>query len=197
MQTSSLGAMENRAYRLVVDHGLFDVLIGAFLIAMGLMLHADLDYMPVVVFFVGVAGLQQGRRRLIEPRAGHVRLNAERMARLKAWRWLTMLALVVAVFGVLAMQGLGWIDLPLNARPLVVAGCIALALALAAWLFGIYRWLVFAALVLAGGVIEWRFDLAYGVSWYFSGGLVVLAGLALVLRFVRNHPADDGGPHGS
>lgn len=197
MQTSSLDALEKRAYRRVVDHGVFDVLIGAFLVAIGLMLHADLDYMPAIVFFVGVVAFEQARQRLIEPRIGHVRLRAERRARLKTWRWLTLLALVAAVFGVLAMRGLGWIDYPDNTRPLVVTGCFALPLALAAWLFGIHRWFVYAAIILAGGVIEWRFGLAFGTSWYFSGGLVVVAGLLLVLRFVRKHPADDGGSHGA
>ncbi len=196
---SSLGQLdqlEQGSYRQVVDHGMFDVLIGAFLVAIGLMLHADLDYMPVVVFFIGVVALEQARRRLIEPRIGHVRLRAERRAKLKAWRWLTLLALVAAVFGVIGMQGLGWIHFPDNARSLLVTGCIALPLALAAWLFGIHRWFVFAAVVLAGGIIEWRFGWPYGASWYFSGGLVVVAGLLLVLRFIRNHPADSGGSHG-
>lgn len=197
MQTSSLDGLKNRAYRTAMDHGLLDVLIGAFLVAIGLMLHADLDYMPVVVFFVGVVAFEQANRRLIEPRIGHVRLLAEHRAQLKAWRWLTMLALVIAVFGVVAMRGLGWIDYPDNARSLVVTGCLALPLALAAWLFGIHRWFVYAAIVFAGGIIEWRFGLAYGASWYFSGGLIVVAGLALVLRFVHRHPADDGGSHGS
>jgi len=197
MQISNLDALEQRAYRTVVDHGLFDVVIGAFLVAIGLMLHADLDYMPEVVFFIGVVALEQARRRLIEPRIGHVRLRAERRARLKAWRWLTLLALVVAVLGVFALRGLGWIDYPDNARPLVVTGCFALPLALAAWLFGFRRWSVYAATVFAGGIIEWRFSLPYGSSWYFSGGLVVVAGLALLLRFVREHPANDGGSHGA
>ncbi len=193
---SRLHQLEHSSYRNHIDHGLLDVVIGAFLIAIGLMLHADLDYMPVIIFFVGVFALEQARRRLIEPRIGHVRLKAERMARLKAWRWLTLLALVAAVFGALALRGLDWIDFPDNARPLVVTGCLALPLALAAWLFDIYRWFVYAAIVFGGGVIEWRVGLAYGTSWYFSGGLIVVAGLALTLRFVRKHPADDGGSHG-
>ena len=63
--------------------------------------------------------LKEARRRLIEPRIGHVRLKAERRTRLKAWRWLTLLALVVAVFGVLALNALGRIDFPDSARVLV------------------------------------------------------------------------------
>jgi len=192
-----LERLERSVYRSQVDHGLFDILIGAFLVAIGLMLHADLDYMPVVVFLIGVYALKAARQRLIEPRIGRVRLKAERRARLKAWRWLTLLAMVVAVFGVLALSGLGWIDYPDSARSLVVTGCIALPLALAAGLFDIHRWFVHAAIVFAGGLVEWQFALAYGSSWYVSGGLIVLAGLALVLRFIRRHPADDGGSHGS
>ena len=195
--TGRLDRLERSAYRGRIDHGVFDVVIGAFLIAIGLMLHADLNYMPAIVFFVGVVAFQQALQRLIEPRIGHVRLLAERRARLTAWRWLTLSALVAAVFGVVAMRGLGWIDYPDNARPLVVTGCLALPLALAARLFGIRRWFVYAAAVLAGGVIEWRFGLAYGASWYFSGGLIAVAGLVLMLRFVRKHPAEDGGAHGS
>ena len=195
--TGRLHQLELSTYRSQIDHGLFDVVIGAFLVAIGLMLHADLDYMPAIVFFVGVVAIGQARQRLIEPRIGHVRLAAERQARLKAWRWLTLLALVATVFGVLAMSGLGWIDFPANARPLVVTGCFALPLALAAWLLDIRRWFAYAVIIVAGGIIEWRFGLIYGASWYFSGGLIVVVGLVLVLQFVRKHPVDDGGSHGA
>ncbi|MDT8409283.1 MAG: hypothetical protein RQ741_06765 [Wenzhouxiangellaceae bacterium] len=195
--TGHLDQLERSAYRSRIDHGLFDVFIGAFLVAIGLMLHADLDYMPVIVFFVGVLAFEQAQRRLIEPRIGHVRLRAERRAQLKAWRWLTLLALVAAVFGIIAMRALGWIDYPANARPLVVTGCFALPLALAASLFGIRRWFIHAGIVVVGGVIEWRFGLAYGASWYFSGSLIVVTGLVLVRRFVRQHPAEDGASHGA
>ena len=121
----SLERLEHSIYRSQVDHGLLDILMGAFLIAIGLMLHADLDYMPVVVFFVGMFALKEARRRLIEPRIGHVRLKAERRARLKAWRWLTLLALVVAVFGVLALSA-AWAGstIPTAHGCLVVTGCL-------------------------------------------------------------------------
>ena len=158
----SLERLEHSIYRSQVDHGLLDILMGIFLIAIGLMLHADLDYMPVVVFFVGVFALKEARRRLIEPRIGRVRLKAERRARLKAWRWLTLLAMVVAVFGVLALSALGRIDFPDSAGVLVVTSCFALPLALSAWLFGIHRWFVYAAAVLAGCL--WNGDSAWALA---------------------------------
>ncbi|MCA1780240.1 MAG: hypothetical protein LC637_12920 [Xanthomonadaceae bacterium] len=194
---SMLGQLESRSYRLSVDHGLIDILVGAVLIAFGLMLHADLDYMPVIVFFIGAIAYPQARRRLIEPRIGHVRLHADRVARLQTRKWLTFGVLLIAIFGVLALRGLGWIDYPKSAAPLIVTGCFALALAVAAWLFGIRRGFAWAAIVLAGGLIEWRFGLDYGLSWYFSGGLVVLAGLLMLARFMRANPPDTGEPNGA
>ena len=180
-----LGRLESRSYRLSVDHGLIDILIGAVLIAFGLMLHADLDYMPVIVFFIGAIAYPRARRRLIEPRIGHVRLHEDRVARLKTWKWLTFGVLLIGIFGVLTLRGLGWIDYPENVAPLIVTGCFALALAVAAWLFGIRRGFAWAAILFAGGLAEWRFGLDYGVSWYFSGGLVVLAGLLMLVHFMR------------
>ena len=194
---SMLGRLESRSYRLSVDHGLIDILIGAVLIAFGLMLHADLDYMPVIVFFIGVVAYPRAQRRLIEPRIGHVRLHVDRVARLKTWKWLTFGVLLTTVFGVLALRGLGWIDYPENAAPLIVTGCFALALAVAAWLFGIRRGFAWAAILLTGGLIEWRFDLDYGLSWYFSGGLIVLAGLLMLVRFMRANPPDAGDSDGT
>jgi len=188
---------ESRSYRLSVDHGLIDTLIGAMLIAFGLMLHADLDYMPVIVFFIGAIAYPRARRRLIEPRIGHVRLHADRVARLKTWKWLTFGVLLIVVFGILALRGLGWIDYPENAAPLIVTGCFALALAVAAWLFGIRRRFAWAAILLAGGLIEWRFGLSHGLSWYFSGGLVVLAGMLMLTRFLRANAPDPGEPDGA
>jgi len=186
-----LDRLERAAYRSRIDHGLIDIVIGAWLVAIGLMLHADLDYMPVVTFFIGVLAYREAFGRLIEPRIGHVRLRADRVARIKAWKWLTLGAMVAAVFGVLALRGLGWIEYPASVRPLVVTACFALPLALAAGLFGIRRWFAYAAVLLAGGALEARAGLGYGASWYFSGGLVVLAGGLLLARFLRAHPAGD------
>ena len=197
MTSATLETLEQRAYRLSVDHGLIDILIGAVLIAFGLMLHADLDYMPVIVFFIGVVAYPRARRRLIEPRIGHVRLHEDRVARLKTWKWLTFGILLIAVFGVLAPRGLGWIDYPKSAAPLIVNGCFALALAVAAWLFGISRAYAWAAVLFAGGLAEWRFGLDYGLSWYFSGGLVVLAGLLMLARFIRANPPAAGDSDGA
>ncbi|MEX2500418.1 MAG: hypothetical protein WD397_16245 [Wenzhouxiangellaceae bacterium] len=194
---AQLDQLEQRAYRRVVDHGALDVWIGAALVTVGLMLHADLDYMPAIAFFVGALAFEQIRRRLIESRIGHVRLRADRMARLKTWRWLTLTALIVAVFGVVALRSLGWIDYPNSAGPLIVTGCLALPLALAGGLFGIRRWFVYAAVVFTGGVCEAWLDLAYGSSFYFSGGLVVSAGLVLLVRFVRCNPSGNGNSDGA
>ena len=187
-----LGRLESRSYRLSVDHGLIDILIGAVLIAFGLMLHADLDYMPVIVFFIGAIAYPRAWRRLIEPRIGHVRLHEDRVARLKTWKWLTFGVLLIGIFGVLTLRGLGWIDYPENVAPLIVTGCFALALAVAAWLFGIRRGFAWAAILLAGGLIEWRFGLSHGLSWYFSGGLVVLAGLLMLARFMHANRPEAG-----
>ena len=194
---STLGRLESRSYHLSVDHGLIDILIGAVLIAFGLMLHADLDYMPVIVFFLGAIAYPRARRRLIEPRIGHVRLHADRVARLKPWTWLAFGVLLIGIFGVLTLRGLGWIDYPENVAPLIVTGCFALALAVAAWLFGIRRGFAWAAILFAGGLAEWRFGLDYGVSWYFSGGLVVLAGLLMLARFMRANPPESGESDGA
>jgi len=183
--------LEQSAYRSQIDHGLIDLVIGAWLVAVGLMLHADLDYMPVVVFCIGVLAYREAFVRLIEPRIGHVRLRADRIERIQGWKWITLGALVAAVFGVLALRALGWIDWPASIRPLVVTGCFALPLALAAWLFGIRRWWLYAAVLLAGGAVEAPAGLDYGASWYFSGGLVVLAGGLQLARFLRAHPAGD------
>lgn len=187
-----LRQLESRSYRLSVDHGLIDILIGALLIAFGLMLHADLDYMPVIVFFMGAIAYPRARRRLIEPRIGHVRLHEHRVARLKNWKWLTFGILLIAVFGILALRGLGWIDYPESVATLIVTGCFTVALTVAAWLFGIRRGFAWAAILFAGGLAEWRFDLDYGVSWYFSGGLVLLAGLQMLARFLRANPPAAG-----
>ena len=184
-----LDRLEQSAYRSRIDHGLIDLVIGALLVAIGLMLHADLDYMPVVVFFVGVIAYREAGRRLIEPRIGHVRLHSDRLARIKFWQWVTLGALVTAVFGVLALRGLGWIDYPAGLRPLVVTGCFALPLALAARLFGIRRGWLYAAVLLAGGALEARAGLGYGTSWYISGGFVVLSGGLMLARLLRAHPA--------
>jgi len=187
-----LDRLEQAAYRSRVDHGLIDLVIGALLVAIGLMLHADLDYMPVVVFFIGVLAYREAGRRLIEPRIGHVRLRADRVERIQAWKWITLGALVMAVFGVLALRGLGWIAWPASLRPLVVTGCFALPLGLAAWLFGIRRWWLYAAVLLAGGAAETPAGLGYGTSWYFGGGFVMLAGGLLLARFLRAHPVGGG-----
>lgn len=173
--------LERALYRNVVDDGVWDTVLGAWLLAIGGSIAAG---MPVVGHLVGGTAFPIGymATRRTARRAGHVRFSAARVRRIRRARLVVPAAIVVLLFGFLA-AGPRLPDLAKAA--LFLAG----ALSIGASLFDISRFHVYAIVILAaaGGVI------ASGRRWELTlivaGGLILTSGLIVLTRFLRRFPS--------
>lgn len=191
MQNAHLSELERRAYRSVVDDGLLDILLGIFLLLMGLDLGGEfLEHLPWGFFGASPFVWKALRKRLIEPRTGHVQLHPSRVSRIKRGK-LAVMALVslyaLALFAVVISVG----SLPAqlsNVRALVFAAVLGSTIAMAGFLLEMRRWIGYAAIIVVAGVLEHVAGHAARSSIVISGSAVLALGFILLVGFLYRHP---------
>ena len=184
--TNELADLEHRTYRTAADDGLADVLLGAFLVVLGLAVGEDIPYGGLLGGLAGslaVTGWISLRRTFIEPRVGYVRLapTRSRRVRLAACLGAVAMALVIAV-GIAFTDGGPatdtWFPGLVFAVPIAVAGYYA----------ELNRWYWYAAAIM----VERFVDSLSGrpVDWLFwpSGAIIAMVGTVMLLRFLRRYP---------
>lgn len=200
-QPISLKEAERKAYRAVTDDGLWDVLLGCFvlLFALAPLLSESLGDFWSSMIFLPFWGLVYGaitllRRNVVAPRVGRATLRPSRRARLDK---LTRLLLAINVL-VLA----GGVVVALNAArvPGLVAAALLgmgllIAFTLAAYLLDFPRFFIYGLLLgLSPLVGEWLFVNGYAshhgypVTFGVTAAVMILTGLVVFLRLVRANP---------
>jgi len=190
MHTPDLTKLEQQTYRLVVDDGLLDVLIGLFIASFGFVVATDLDVMPVVVTVIAYPLWQSLRQRFVEPRVGYVRLHAERRAKMKHGKHVALLLFLGIVFAgdALLDYGTTWVADLRDLRIMLVVSAIGLPLAAVGVLLDVRRWLIYAMLLIVAGGVEYASGALYGLSLFVMGGAVVIGGFLLLTTFLDQHP---------
>lgn len=187
---AELTDLERRTYRAAVDDGLADVLLGAFLVVLGVVLTLDVRYAGL---FGGLAGaLAVGswrglRSTIAEPRVGYVRLQPARSRRIRLGQCFAVVAMALVIAAGLWFADGGratdtWLPGLVFAIPVAVAGYFA----------ELDRWYFYAAAImverlldsLGGGPVDWLF--------WPSGALIAVAGSILLLRFLQRYPRRPG-----
>jgi len=183
-----LRKLERALYRTVVDGGVWDMVLGAWLLAIGGTIAAGVPPVAHVVggatFPIGYMFAQRTARR-----AGHVQFNAERTRRLRRAR---VVAPVTAI-ALLASLVLAGPLLP----DLVKAGILLAApLSIAAYLFDIPRFHVYAILILlavAGVLVR---GLRGELALIVAGTTILICGLVVLTRFLHKYPNIADTSHG-
>ena len=185
----SLAELERRTYRTEVDDGLWDLLLGLFLLVLGFSFVTGLPgWLPILIVAFGCAVRRLVRTWLIEPRIGLVRLSPDRMVSLNRGVWVLAgaIALLLAGFLWVASVDTGtWHD----ERRLGGVGLtllLAIPIAVAAYWFEIRRFYAYAGLV--------AFVLTLGVisghpAWAIlvSGAAIVPSGGVVLARFLGRY----------
>jgi len=200
MQTSSLDALEKRAYRTAVDHGFFDLLLAAavavFTLVFTVWTWSVLALFPLLMGKQWLLGVFN--RKVVEPRVGHVRLGQVRLEQISTARKATALAF----FG-LAFVGarLGELVAPLvTAAPLVwladtpqfqMAIIAGVGTAVAGWLFELPRFMSYGLVILLGPLLAAVAGLPAGTGWAVATLIVGAAGCRVLIRFLRDNPEAD------
>jgi hypothetical protein len=200
-QPISLKEAERKAYRAVADDGLWDVLLGCFvlLFALAPLLSESLgDFWSSMVFlpFWGLVylGIWLLRRRVLAPRIGRATLGRVRRARLdKLTRVLLAINVLALVVGVVV--ALNAASVPGLLVALLLGMALLIAFSFAAYLLDFPRFYVYGLLLgLSPLVGEWLFVNGYAshhgypVTFGFTAAVMIVTGLVVFLRLVRANP---------
>ncbi|MBU1049059.1 hypothetical protein KKG90_03430 [Candidatus Bipolaricaulota bacterium] len=191
----SLRELEKKAWLRTFEHGLWDIGIGSMFLTFGLSILADFAAFAGIWIVVLMPALRESGRRLVIPRIGHVQFR-ERRKRAKGR--LTGVLTGTTVMGVLFFAFFMWLfrgDTPVWAQwianhfvifiGLIWGGALVITGKLVNFprLYG-YGVLVFGSLIITDSFAGYHL----GISLSLVGGLILLIGIALLLRFMRRYP---------
>lgn len=150
MTSTNLEKLERAAFRTSVDHGFFDLLLGAILVALTLaMLLSPWIALVVIAFVIAKRPLLKAfNRRVVEPRVGYVRLSSMRLDQISNARKAAALAFFGIAFIIHRLEETArpfvWLD---DHAPMQIALIAAITIATAGWLFQLRRFMFYAVVV--------------------------------------------------
>ncbi len=195
-----LRSIERKAYLTYFQDGLWDILVGLLSVGWGLMIVVDISVNGGILFpvlYVMVLGV---KRLITYPRIGYVKfLNARRrltknmavgLAVLISLTLITVLLLFL-VRGGIRLAFLTWLN-DYFAEPslLIMAAVLAIMIIVIAYIYRINRWYFYALLTMIGFSVgalgQTEFSMSLPIT--LSGTVVVLSGLVVLIRFLRQYP---------
>ncbi len=203
----NLNEIERKAFRSTYQDGLWDIYIGGIVMSLAIFIYrpesgytVSNTLLAITVFGLAYLIFWAGKKFITMPRMGQVRFGPARKR--KKTTLAIMLAVVILIqVGVIGLTGLGWLDAGLGAKVnaalagrdlerLVVALLGALfvgpSLVLIAYFNDFPRGYYIAVLAsLAVFLMIWTNQPIYPVV---LGGLIVLPGLVLFIRFLQKYP---------
>jgi len=190
MDTDDVAALERNSYR-TMDDGLWDLLLGAFLLSFPLGDHFDVPFLPSIVGVLAVTSWKTLRASLSEPRVGFVRLHPARRARLRNAQCMVAIVFALVIAALLGLQALGRsgaFQAPALFRPLAAGLAIAIPLGVSAWLFDVRRMFLYAVVIVVACATG-RPIVGFGIA----GAVIAASGVAVMLAFRRRYPVTQHG----
>jgi hypothetical protein len=185
--------IERQVYLSYSEDGLVDIAIGAVITAWGLMLIMEPTGLIGLLGLLGLGIWYIGKRLITIPRIGVIEPGPKMERRLTNLAvFLVVLGIVVFV-GILLSRAAG--SLVISDYSLAILGLVlAFGVAILAYLLNatrIYFYAVILIVSFAGGEILAKsttaFD-AFALSVILGGGLIVLSGIVVLVRFLRKYP---------
>jgi len=179
--------IQRMVYMTFFRDGLWDVVLGLFLLGWGFTILFDVPWLPsatFVAFFWIALGLKQ---RITYPRIGYAKPAEQRkqMSRIVIAGAVTLL-LGIMVFLITITSGMP--QFLQNYFEFLFGSMIAIAIALIAYWWRIYRWYLYAGMVFLFFVFNQWSDLSFSLSFIMPGGIFTLCGLNILYRFLRKYP---------
>jgi len=192
-----LRELEQKVFRSYFKDGLWDIYGALILLGFGLTIFTGSIYLMLAFTTVAVI-LLLFRRRILMPRLGQVNFSPGRQAKTKRSRiiataTLTVTMLLGVVFFILysANNMPRWLDIWM-ADYFVAAfgGVLALVVAVAAYVVGVWRYYVYAAVVFIAYFVAnmLRPNDMESIPVIVAGGIVFISGLIILIRFLRKYP---------
>ena len=189
--------LEQKVFRSYFKDGLWDIYGALILLGFSLSIVTDWDYLMLVFAVVAVV-LLVFRRRIVVPRLGQVKFLSERQTKTKrsiliAMVTLTFTMLLGVVFFVLFSTNSmpRWLDIWMGDYFFTAFGSVlAILVAAAAYVVGVWRYYIYAALTFVAYVIAntLRPNDMEGIPILIAGGIILISGVVILVRFLRKYP---------
>jgi hypothetical protein len=188
-----LKEIERQVYLSYSEDGLVDIAIGFVITAWGIMLLMEPSGLIGLLGLFGMGIWYLGKRLITIPRIGTIHPSPKMARRLSNLAIFLIVLGLIALLGILISRIAGSTfsaDHALGILGLVLAAGVAvLAYLLNANRLYIYAIILFVAFaggeILAGTITSLD---AFAISVIIGGGLILLAGIFVLLRFVRKYP---------
>lgn len=193
----NLKDVEKKVFSSYFNDGLWDIYGALLLLGFGLAMVSDWDYFMIPVATIAVV-LLLFRQRIIRPRLGLVKFSLERQVKTKRAKIIAFTALIItallgAAFFILFSTNNApeWLEIWMaNYFFATFGGIQALFVAIAAYVVGVRRYYIYAALIFISYVITGLlrpYDLEY-IPVLVAGSIILISGVALLFRFLRRYP---------
>jgi hypothetical protein len=193
----SLKEIEQKVFKTYFMDGLWDIYGALILLGFGLTMITGWDYLMLAFAILAVI-LLLFRQRIVMPRLGQVKFSSNRQGKTKrsiliATAILTFTMLLGVIFFVLYSTDNmpGWLNIRMGDYFLAVfGGVLAVLVAAAAYIVGVWRYYIYAVLTFVAYVVAniLRPDDMEGVPIIVAGGIVLLSGMVMLMRFLRKYP---------
>ena len=200
-QKISLKEAERRAFRSTYNDGLWDIFLGCFFLTFIIALYlspilgdfwssvAELPFWALAYLAIWLI-----RRYVVAPRIGRVTFGPARKARLRKFT-LVLLAINVAAFILALIAAFSFGSVPGQVTGVIFGMILLVGFSLAAYFLDFSRLYIYGLLVgLSPMVGEWLWAHGYAshpgfpITFGTSAGIMILVGLAVFVRFLRDNP---------
>ncbi len=206
--TLDLKQIERKAYRFIYQDGLMDILLGTIIVGIGFYAYlpesgySTANWVWFVVTFMVAQGMYwAGKKFITQPRMGQVRFGPMRQRKNKTLAIVMGIVVLLQVL-IVGVTTLGWFNPEIGQKFFGDISVEHLAVALLSSIF-VGPPLIFIAYMtdfLRGYYIAILFALAVFLMIYYNrpiypfiiGGLIIVTGTVLFIRFLRMYPSPQG-----
>jgi NADH:ubiquinone oxidoreductase subunit 6 (subunit J) len=197
-----LKQLERKAYLSYHQDGLLDIGLGLFILAWGVGMATDMAWMAGILAATGISIYAGAKKVITIPRVGLVQFGPERVRKEKKEKsFFVLFFTVTAILGIMMFAlvssiirgefggSSGMLARSLESfvmAPLGLIGAVAL-IALGYWK-ELRRFYVYAALLFLAVSIGPLLKIAPPVYTSMAGGVITLAGLVMLVRFLQTYP---------
>lgn len=210
-QQISLKEAERKAFKSTNQDGLLDILWGlpllfgnsSAIILDNLGVEAPMNYVPMfIVLAVGLIGYWAAKKYITTPRIGMVKFGPSRIRKIKRMRIVSVIAVlatfalllltIARIFNPAAWQWPGWlVDVAFGIFAFLICGYFAYTRDYPRlYLYGLLMGLSIPTSVF----LEANAGITFPIAWVISGSIILLVGVIIFIRFLRDHPLPSDSP---
>ncbi|MFC2019284.1 hypothetical protein ACFLU4_04925 [Chloroflexota bacterium] len=192
-----LKELEQKVFMSYFKDGLWDIYGAFMLLGFGITMITGWDYL-MLAFAVLAMVLLLFRKRIVFPRLGQVKFSSERQTKTKRSIVIaivvgTITMLLGLVFFVLSSTNKmpTWLDVWMGDYFLAAfGGVIALLVAVAAYIVGVWRYYIYAALIFIAFILAsiLRPNDMEAIPISIAGGIILISGAVILTRFLHKYP---------